>query len=78
MPHSEKCRDCNGFGYTKGSARGPWDKLDCDPCNGKGTIEVTCPASCCHPLPEESKSLNSSGTVTKERQGATYARESQT
>lgn len=33
-----KCRDCNGFGYTKGSARGPWDKLDCVTCNGTGRV----------------------------------------
>lgn len=39
MGYSEKCRGCNGFGYTKGGPNGPWEKLDCSSCGGKGKLE---------------------------------------
>lgn len=31
-----KCTKCNGFGYTKGGPNGPWEKLDCRTCKGRG------------------------------------------
>jgi thymidylate synthase (FAD) len=31
-----QCSACRGFGYTKGSPIGPWDKLDCPDCGGTG------------------------------------------
>jgi len=36
MTEDEKCPRCRGFGYTKGGPGGPWEKLDCDACDGKG------------------------------------------
>jgi hypothetical protein len=31
-----RCQHCRGYGYTKGSELGPWDKLECPKCAGTG------------------------------------------
>lgn len=44
MTVATNCPDCRGFGYIKGGPSGPWEKLDCTACGGKGKVQ-----SCKHP-----------------------------